>query len=146
MMNTKKIEVIGNEDLSLTLAWDDGSRSTYHYIWLRDNCPCCRHSQTNHRLIETSTIALNIEPKELSLSDKEIKIAWEDSHISIFSFDWLKKYDYSNGNKFLKILNTNINTLTIENLDKKKLLIKYIFTMFSSWIKTVLRNEFNLRR
>ena len=102
MISTQKIEIIGNEDLSLTFVWGDGVHSTYHYIWLRDNCPCCKHSQTNHRLIETSTIALDIEPLELSLSDKQIKVFWKDGHISIFSFDWLKKYDYSNGNKFLK--------------------------------------------
>jgi gamma-butyrobetaine dioxygenase len=89
------INITQNNDLTITLTWPEKYQSTYHYIWLRDNCPCCRHPQTNHRIIETSTLPLEIVPIEVSV-DETLKIIWPDKHVSFFSFDWLKKYDYTN--------------------------------------------------
>lgn len=98
----KVLEVVSSKEPGVGVKWVDGSYSFYHYIWLRDNCPCCRHQQTNHRLIETSTIPLDIEPQETIFSDQELKLFWEDGHISSFSFDWLQKYDYTNNNSYTK--------------------------------------------
>ena len=30
---------------SLNICWSDGHSSTFHYLWLRDNCPQSRHPQ-----------------------------------------------------------------------------------------------------
>jgi alpha-ketoglutarate-dependent taurine dioxygenase len=95
-------KLIENTDISIKIQWPDNGHSIYHYIWLRDNCSCCRHSQTNHRLVETSNLPLDIKPQETIFSDKELKIYWKDGHISLFSFEWLKKYDYSNNNGYAK--------------------------------------------
>ena len=31
---------VARRDDRVELTWDDGSISTFHHIWLRDNCPC----------------------------------------------------------------------------------------------------------
>jgi len=82
----------------LDITWADGYRSTYHYIWLRDNCPCseCFHAN-GQRLLETSSIPLDIRPRTGSASDAgAVEIVWEnDGHISRIPTSWLRSNSYS---------------------------------------------------
>lgn len=85
---------------SLNICWNDGHSSTFHYLWLRDNCPQLRHPQTNHRVKETSAIALDIAPVSADVtSNGDLQLTWPDDHISTFSAQWLEKYDYSSGRR-----------------------------------------------
>lgn len=96
-----KIECL---DSLIEVIWENSHKSVYHYIWLRDNCTCCRHETTRHRTVETSTIPLDIKPEKVSV-DNSLEILWKDGHKSSYSFDWLKKFDYS---KSLSYIDNNV--------------------------------------
>lgn len=94
-------EVIVALDLGervLNLTWADGYRAAYHYIWLRDNCPCsgCLHAN-GQRLVETSSIPLDIRPSAGSASDgSTVNIVWgNDGHTSQIPGNWLRSNSYS---------------------------------------------------
>ena len=88
---------------SLNITWSDGHSSTFHYLWLRDNCPQLRHPQTNHRVSETSDIAADVSPKSAIVTPSgDLQLTWADDHVSIFSAQWLDKYDYSIGRRRTK--------------------------------------------
>lgn len=84
---------------ALQLVWSDGQRSTFHYFWLRDNCPQLRHKTTNHRVAESSSIPRDVRPELAEINAAgELRIVWQhDGHESRFAPAWLRTYDYSNG-------------------------------------------------
>ncbi len=73
---------------ALEIEWADGHHSTFHYIWLRDNCPCpeCRHSN-GQRISETYLIPPEIRPGSATLADDgDMEIVWAiDGHVSRFA-------------------------------------------------------------
>ena len=83
---------------ALAVTWADGHQSTFHYIWLRDNCPCleCRHPN-GQRLIETSLIPPDIHPSSATLADDgALEIVWANNgHVSRFVPSWLRSNCYS---------------------------------------------------
>lgn len=96
---TARIIEIQTGDRSLQLTWSDGRTSTFHHFWLRDNCPQLRHKSTNHRVVESSSIAWDIAPSQVDLTaEGSLHIVWQqDGHESTFDPGWLRNYDYSNG-------------------------------------------------
>ena len=62
---------IGVERLDdrLVLAWDDGQRSTFHHLWLRDNClcPALPSSSVPERLVDTTSIPDDIAGRRRAL-------------------------------------------------------------------------------
>ena len=87
------------DDRVLTIGWRDGRISTFHHLWLRDNCPQLRHATTGHRVVETSTIPDDIRPSAVTFASAgTIEITWSpDGHVSTFDAGWLRDHDYSNG-------------------------------------------------
>src|SRR2546430_8175153 len=47
MQTARTIIALEHDAQGVALRWDDGLRSRFHVLWLRDNCPCpqCRHPQ-----------------------------------------------------------------------------------------------------
>lgn len=90
-------EVITGER-ALTIGWSNEQHSTFHYFWLRDNCPQLRHKTTNHRVVESSSIPTDVRPAQAAINGTgELHIVWQhDGHESCFSPAWLRTYDYSN--------------------------------------------------
>ncbi len=85
---------------SLSIGWGDDRSSTFHYLWLRDNCPQLRHPQTNHRINETSAIAPDIRPVSAVITTSgDLQLTWPDAHVSTYSAQWLETYDYSSGRR-----------------------------------------------
>jgi gamma-butyrobetaine dioxygenase len=84
---------------ALTVRWADGTTSTFHHLWLRDNCPQLRHATTNHRVAETSEIPGDVHPSAAVVdAGGNLAVTWaHDGHISTFTPSWLRAYDYSNG-------------------------------------------------
>lgn len=83
---------------SVILGWPDGSRSEYHYIWLRDNCRCpgCLHPLTLERQLFTADIPREIEPAALALAaDGSLEVRWaQDGHHSRYPGGWLREHRY----------------------------------------------------
>ena len=92
------IEQVILGERALQLDWSDGQRSTFHYFWLRDNCPQLRHKTTNHRVVESSSIPSAVRPEQVEINAAgELRILWQhDGHESRFDPSWLCAYDYSN--------------------------------------------------
>lgn len=84
---------------ALDVTWDDGRRSSYLYVWLRDNCLQLRHQTTGHRVAETSEIPDDVHPQSTSIDgDGNVVLTWAyDHHVSSFPAAWLRANDYSNG-------------------------------------------------
>ena len=75
------------EERAVTVAWPDGSRSRFHALWLRDNCPCgeCRH-ESGQRLLDTRSL-----PDHLSIVAVEgCTVSFSDGHVSGFDPGWLR--------------------------------------------------------
>lgn len=81
------------------VTWNDGRRSSFHYLWLRDNCHCaeCKHPQTFERTFDLLSVADDIRPAELSVTpDGALRAVWPDSeHDSLYHPGWLDAHDYS---------------------------------------------------
>jgi alpha-ketoglutarate-dependent taurine dioxygenase len=72
--------------------------SRFHYVWLRDNCPCpeCRIVSTGERRLFTADIPDTIAPEEARIDDLgNLDVSWNDGHRSVFSRGWLERHDYS---------------------------------------------------
>jgi len=54
----------------LEVTWNDGERTSYPYIWLRDNCQCstCFHSTTLARRLLFHNIDFNVMPINVEVS------------------------------------------------------------------------------
>ena len=82
---------------ALEISWVDSHRSTFHFIWLRDNCPCpeCRHAN-GQRIVETHLIPPDIRAGSATLADDgAVEIVWaNDGHVSRFDPSWLRSNSY----------------------------------------------------
>lgn len=84
-------------DEHLTMHTPQGTRR-FHYVWLRDNCPCrqCRVVETGERRLFTADIPDAIAPKAADTDPTgNLDIKWNDGHRSTFSAAWLVRHDYS---------------------------------------------------
>ena len=65
MSDTIKINNIKNTQSSLEIEWNDGEKSNFNYLWLRDNCPSDIHPTARERQFNLKDISENIKPKHL---------------------------------------------------------------------------------
>jgi len=75
---------------ALEVRWADGGRSTYPYIWLRDNCPSGLHPQTRERMLDLLSIAAEPQVRTARIEQDEAVLEWSgENHVSRFALDWL---------------------------------------------------------
>jgi trimethyllysine dioxygenase len=81
----------------VSVQFDDGKESCYHGIWLRDHCKCpnCYHPLTKQRLLDTTEILVDIEPKTIAVKENVLHIKWPDGHQSSFQSNWLHHNSYN---------------------------------------------------
>jgi gamma-butyrobetaine dioxygenase len=81
-----------------------GGTSSFHYVWLRDNCGCsqCRVSQSGERALFTAHIPDDIAATSavVSRADGQLHLEWNDGHSTRYSMQWLMARDYSAGVRF----------------------------------------------
>lgn len=79
--------------------WADGHQSTFHYIWLRDNCPQLADQLSGQRAVDTALIPTGIHAETVRKNDaQELEVVWaNDGHVSTFTPQWLRTHCYSNG-------------------------------------------------
>ncbi|MEG4301759.1 TauD/TfdA family dioxygenase [Microcoleus sp. D3_18a_C4] len=70
----------------------------FHYIWLRDNCPCaeCQDSNRFQRIHALDNVTLLVQPLSIEEKDGYLKIIWNEEpiHQSNFSVSWLLTHSY----------------------------------------------------
>ncbi|KAK6457021.1 uncharacterized protein RJT20DRAFT_94615 [Scheffersomyces xylosifermentans] len=82
----------------IKISWADNNTSSYHNIWLRDNCHCdlCYYPLTKQRLLNSATINAEIKPVEVKFSDSSLDIVWDqNNHKSTYDIAWLYLHSYS---------------------------------------------------
>jgi len=90
-----KVKVTQNKK-KLSLIWSDGFQSSFHYLWLRDNCNSNKDSQSGQRMILPLNIPLDITPASAEINtDGQLEIVWHhDRHVSKFDLNWLREHTY----------------------------------------------------
>jgi gamma-butyrobetaine dioxygenase len=87
----------------LLVTWYSGAVSTFHHLWLRDNCPCpsCRHPSVPERLVDTLSIPSDVAPSNAEVTpDGDMLITWTgEQHRSYFEAAWLADHAYDRGPK-----------------------------------------------
>ena len=84
----------------LGICWDDGSRSEFHAIWLRDNCRCeqCGDPAIGRRTLRLSGLDLGVTISRAGLKhvtdDACFSIDWSDGHRSKYDLGWLEGHRY----------------------------------------------------
>ncbi len=80
---------------TVTVVWDDGTAGEFHFVWLRDNCPCpeCRHPEAWERLLDNVALDLDVRPAEVACRD-QLDIVWDDGHRTSLSAEWLRANRY----------------------------------------------------
>ncbi|KAM3122163.1 trimethyllysine dioxygenase [Candidozyma auris] len=76
----------------------DGVSTSFHYIWLRDNCHCssCFYDITKQRLLNSATIDEKIHPVECNFTNGAFEIVWsQENHKSTYELDWLRLHAYN---------------------------------------------------
>ena len=75
------------------LAWDDQTSSQFPYIFLRDNDPDELHPQTQERLFDLASVALEIAPVSFELTTTGLTICWPGKpEPSVYPLSWLYRY------------------------------------------------------
>jgi alpha-ketoglutarate-dependent taurine dioxygenase len=86
------------EEDHLVIQAGAGSTWRFHYMWLRDNCPCqeCRVEATGERRVFTPDIPDGIAPRTAAADpDGTLTVEWHDGHRSEFAGAWLARHEYS---------------------------------------------------
>ena len=90
------VKELNLSDRSLEIRWSDGKVATFHYLWLRDNCPSGFHPSTQERLFNLTTVSPDIYATEGKFDQTTLSISWsEEAHKSTYQLQWLYKNAYS---------------------------------------------------
>lgn len=81
----------------LETLWDDDRISQYHFLWLRDNCPCskCVHPGTREQMFEVVDAPDDLAAESVSLdASGALSVRWSDGHGSVYEAGWLRSHAY----------------------------------------------------
>ena len=86
---------------SLNVEWQDGEKSNFNFMWLRDNCPTAHDKDSRHRMFNILNVSKNLNPKKYSInSNGKLEIEWsEGNHTSYYDPKWLRENCYTLKNK-----------------------------------------------
>lgn len=92
----KEFKSINQSEVSAQ--WSDEKTSTFHNIWLRDNCHCleCYYEITKQRLLNSCSIDENITPTSITVEDNKVTVVWsQNDHVSVYQNEWLRLHSYN---------------------------------------------------
>ena len=97
-VNISKVSANGS---SLDIFWNDGEKSNFNYLWLRDNCPTAHDKDSRHRMFNILKVSTNIKAKDFKINgDGKLVIIWsEGEHTSYYDPKWLRENCYTLKNK-----------------------------------------------
>lgn len=87
---------ITQQQHSLQIEWQDNKHASFHFLWLRDNCPSGFHADTQERIFDQLSVSENIHPLNIEYDADQLHIDWsEGGHRSSFCQQWLRDHAYS---------------------------------------------------
>jgi len=136
-LNISKVTANGS---SLNVLWNDGEKSNFNYLWLRDNCPTAHDKDSRHRMFNILKVSENIKAKNFKINDQgQLVIEWsEGNHTSCYDPKWLRENCYTLKSKKKYIspyklwnnsLQNDISSISIEHdeiISSDKGLIKWL--------------------
>lgn len=88
-----KIVKVEPHERGFNVHWQDGSKSDFPYIWLRDNDPNELHPHTQERTFDLTSVDIEITPKSHDVSRDALIVSWpEKKDPSIYDAKWLSSY------------------------------------------------------
>jgi len=91
-----KVEILDSNKNALKAYWENAKTTSFHYLWLRDNCPTNFHPDTKESTFDLLSVSENIHPKHVEFDTENLHIDWsEGEHRSSFPLTWLYKHAYS---------------------------------------------------
>lgn len=81
----------------LEVEWSDTRISPFHYLWLRDNCPCaqCVYAVTREQVLEIVDVPTDLQPRQTRIeADGALRVDWPDGHVSRYHPGWLRAHAY----------------------------------------------------
>tara|TARA_B100002052_G_scaffold269967_1_gene269813 strand:- start:288 stop:1415 length:1128 start_codon:yes stop_codon:yes gene_type:complete len=123
---TIAISKVSKNRSSLNIEWSDGEKSSFNYMWLRDNCPNAHDKDSRHRMFNILKVSQEINPKKYNINKEgKLEIEWsEGNHISYYDPKWLREncYTIKNNKKYISpyqlwdcSLQENLKSITIEH-------------------------------
>jgi gamma-butyrobetaine dioxygenase len=140
MQENSHIKNITKNSSYLEVEWNDGEKSKFNYMWLRDNCPTAHDRDSRHRMFNILKLSNKINPKKYSLNrEGKLEIEWnEGNHTSYYDQKWLRKncYTLKNKNKYSSpyqlwdnSLSKNLKSISIDHdeiINSESGLIKWL--------------------
>jgi gamma-butyrobetaine dioxygenase len=122
-VNISKVSANGS---SLDIFWTDGEKSSFNYLWLRDNCPTAHDKDSRHRMFNILQVSTSIKAKKFEINDDgKLIVEWsEGDHTSCYDPNWLRENCYTLKNKQKHIspyklwnnsLQNNLDSISIEH-------------------------------
>ncbi len=98
---TINISKVFAKNSSLEVLWNDGEKSNFNYLWLRDNCPTAHDKDSRHRMFNILKVSTSIKAKDFKINDDgKLVIEWsEGNHTSYYDPKWLRDNCYTLKNK-----------------------------------------------
>lgn len=91
------ISSVGTNDDGLTVDWDNGESSFFHYVWLRDCCYCdeCGDCHSSLRRYVPGLETLGVRPSSVSWDSSGLTVEWNGNHHrSTYPAAWLNTHRY----------------------------------------------------
>jgi len=136
---------------SLDIFWTDGEKSSFNYLWLRDNCPTAHDKDSRHRMFNILQVSTDIKAKTFKINDDgKLIVEWsEGNHTSCYDPNWLREncYTLKNKQKYVspyklwnRSLQSNLDSISIEHdeiIASDNGLIKWLEILHSEGIAIV---------
>ena len=138
MIQSISIKNVTTNNNAIEIEWNDGEKSSFNYMWLRDNCPTAHDKDTRHRMFNILEISTGINPRKYSINkDGKLEIEWsEGNHTSCYEPNWLRNNCYTIKNKQQYISPYKLWSHSLEN-DLNEISIDH---------KEIINNEESLMR
>lgn len=86
----------------IEVEWGDGRISPFHYLWLRDNCPCaqCVYEVTREQVFQIADVDADISVRfAQAAANGTLAVVWQDGHNSQFDAGWLRAHAYDQASR-----------------------------------------------
>ncbi len=63
-----QISKLSKNGSSLNVEWSDGEKSSFNYMWLRDNCPNAHDKDSRHRMFDILKVSQDMNATKYNVN------------------------------------------------------------------------------